>query len=168
MELKCEMIELSELFLASDFLDFWIEDFEDVEELEELKSKSTHGFALSGVGGGTGGLDGSDFGENGFSSNGLGMIPLRYLRNAVLKILWAGLRSLGVFGVFKAAEVRLRFNSFSRRSLFEPLHAGKPHLPRSVLSAGTSLWKRVHQRASQTRRTPAGTGRGRSGGRRPR
>lgn len=87
MELKCEMIELSELFLAS-FLDFWIEDFEDFCVLEALKSKSIHGLVLSGAGGGTGGfedLEGSEFGEKGFSSNGLGMIPLRDLRNAVLK-----------------------------------------------------------------------------------
>ena len=86
MELRCEMIELSELFLASDFLDFWIEDLEPAVELEALKSRSTHGFALSGTGGGTGGLEESEFGEKGFSSNGLGMIPLRDLRNAVLKV----------------------------------------------------------------------------------
>ena len=100
MELKCEMIELSELFLASDFLDFWIEDLEPALELEVPKSRSTHGFALSGTGGGTGGwegLDGSDFGEKGFSSNGLGMIPLRDLRNAVLKFQWTGLSGRGVF-----------------------------------------------------------------------
>ena len=91
MELRCEMIELSELFLASDFLDFWIEDLEPAEELEDVKSRSIQGFALSGAGGGTGGLaglDDSDFGENGFSSNGLGMIPLRDLRNTKLKIRW--------------------------------------------------------------------------------
>ena len=85
------MIELSELFLASCFFDFWIEDFEDFCVLEALKSRSTHGLALAGGGGGTGGLEdlaGSEFGENGFSSNGLGMIPLRDLRNAVLKMWW--------------------------------------------------------------------------------
>ena len=170
MELKCEMIELSELFLASDFLDFWIEDLEPGLELEALKSRSTHGFVLSGTGGGTGGLEdlaGSDFGEKGFSSNGLGMIPLRDLRNAVLKFRWIRTQRPWFF-IFMPAEIRLGFNSFSRRSLFEPLHAGKPRLPRSVLSAGTSPWKRARRKAFQTRRTPANTGRGRSGGHRPR